>query len=487
MSPDILIIGAGIGGATAAIGLANSGANILIVERGDYLTLDADARSTSAIFADNKFRTAELWHDETGAAFNPGNFYCVGGNSKVYGAALLRFRAEDFAEREHPGGVSPAWPFDYEALEKWYCRAEQLFQVRGDDVNADPSEPPHSLPYPHAAVADEPAIATMRARLQAQGLHPSSLPLGVDLDAWLQGGQTPWDGFPNTGGKMDAESCALAKALRHANVQLQTNTKALRLRATADGKRINQVEVQRGGEVQTIAPGTVILAAGAVNSAAILLRSDGVANRGDQVGRCFMNHNCTAMLAVDPRRRNDSVYQKTLAVHDFYLRGDDGGLALGAAQLLGKIDGVILKANLPRVPLSALDFIARHSVDWYLISEDLPDADSRVRVDGARIILQWKRTNLAAHARLTSVFRRVLKRCGYPIVLAKPFDRRTPSHQCGTARMGDDPATSVVDANCKVWDCANLYIADASVLPTSAAVNPALTVAALALRLLTPP
>ena len=499
-SPDIVIIGSGMGGATVAAGLAPTVASILILERGERLAPGNGERSTRAIFVENRFRTKELWRDGNGQPFNPGNFYYVGGNSKLYGAALFRFRREDFEAREHPGGVSPAWPFSYEELEPWYGRAEALYQVRGC-AGGDPTEPPRSAPYPHPPVPDEPAIAAVRERLKRQGLYPFSLPLGVDLERWLEGGRTSWDGHPDTrSGKMDAETCGLVAALGHDNVRLETGARVERLEATPDGRCISAVHVRKSGRTEKLTPGIVVLCAGAVNSAAILLRSTGdartvvsahtadgprppgLANRSDQVGRHFMNHNCSAMLAIDPRRRNDSVYQKTLGLNDFYLSDGDGGPPLGNVQLLGKVDGTILKANVPWAPKAVLDRVARRSVDWYLMSEDLPDPESRVRVDGQGIVLDWTRSNMEAHRRLAAVMRGVLKGCGYPVVLAKPFDRRTPSHQCGTVRIGDDPARSALDPHCKAWDHDNLYVVDASCLPTSAAVNPALTVAALALR-----
>ena len=551
-SPDIVIVGSGMGGATVAAGLAATGASILILERGERLQPGNGERSTKAIFVENRFRTRELWRDGNGRSFNPGNFYCVGGNSKLYGAALFRFRREDFEAHEHPGGVSPAWPFPYEELEPWYGRVEALYRVRGRPGD-DPTEPPRSTPYPHPPVPDEPAITRVRERLKRHGLHPFSIPLGVDVERWLQGGRTPWDGHPDTrSGKMDAETCGLAAALEYANVRLETGARVERLEATPDGRRIAAVHMRKGGRPEKLTPGLVVLCAGAVNSAAILLRSTGgactvgsghtvdsaatvgsastagsapvtggactvggiptaggvpiatsarrstaeparaestggirppgLANRSDQVGRCFMNHNCSAMLAIDLRRRNDAVYQKTLGLNDFYLSDGDGGPPLGNVQLLGKIDGTILKANVPWAPKLLLDWAARRSVDWYLMSEDLPDPESRVRIDGRDVVLDWTRTNMEAHRRLAATMRRVLKACGYPIVLAKPFDRRTPSHQCGTIRIGDDPARSALDPHCKAWDHDNLYVADASCLPTSAAVNPALTVAALALR-----
>ncbi len=488
VSPDILIVGSGMGGATLAAGLAGSGARVVLLERGERLVDGPEARDARAIFVQGRFRPAETWWDGRGRPFSPGNHACVGGNSKFYGAVLIRFRREDFAARSFADGDRPAWPFAYEELEPWHGRAETLFEVRGA-AGLDPTEPPRSTPYPHPPVPDEPSIAWARERLRAQGLRPFPLPLAVDLGRWLARAPTPWDAYPDTtGAKKDAESAALARALACPDVELRTGTTALRLLPAPDGRRIEGVEVERGGERSILRAGTVVLSCGAVRSAALLLASActvcpaGVANRSGVVGRHFMNHNCTALLAVHPRRRNDAVYQKTLGLNDFYLDDGRGGGPLGNIQLLGKITAPVLEPHLPRVPRAALGWLARHSWDWYLMSEDLPDPESRVRLDGGRIVLDWKRSNATAHARLVARARELFRAAGWPILLTRPFDRRTPSHQCGTVRMGEDPATSALDPWCRAHDHPNLYVVDASFLPSSAAVNPALTIAAQALR-----
>ena len=487
MSPDIVIIGSGIGGATIASGLAGSGASVLILERGEKLPATAHARDSRSIFVDGHYRPKEMWREAGGQPFNPGNYYNVGGNSKFYGAVLIRYRREDFAAMEHFGGISPAWPFGYEELEPWYSKAEQLFRVRGR-LGEDPTEPFHSVPYAFPPVPDEPAIARARAELKGISLNPASLPLGVDIDAWLRDGKTPWDAFPNTGiGKIDAETGPLPVALADNNICLETGAAVDHLELTPGGKTVAAVHYHRNGEAKRVTPKLVVLSAGAINSAVILLRSPApggksIANRSDQVGRNFMNHNSAAMLAIDPRRRNDSVYQKTLMLNDYYLSDGKGGKPLGNVQLLGKIDGTMLKANVRLAPKFALDFMASHAVDWYLMCEDLPDPESRVMVDGNDIVLQWRRSNMQALDRLTQVMREHFRACGYPIVLSRPFDKRTPSHQCGTVRMGSDPATSPLDTFCRAWDHGNLFVVDGGFLPTSAAVNPALTIAAQALR-----
>ncbi|MGL4309412.1 MAG: FAD-dependent oxidoreductase [Paracoccaceae bacterium] len=482
-TPDVIIIGSGIGGATMAAALAPTGKQVLILERGDHLMPSVHDRSDKAIFGEGHYRPKEEWLDGAGAPFNPGNYYYVGGNSKFYGAVLIRYRREDFSPLAHMGGTTPGWPITYDELEPCYSAAEALYSVRGQ-LGEDPTEPPHSAPYPHPPVPDEPPIAALRQRLAKVGLHPASLPLGVDLPQWLARAKTPWDAFPDTtGGKMDAETSALKAALAHPNVRLRTKALVTRLHAGPDG-RITGAELA-GGEVLT-AP-IVVLAAGAVQTAALLLASanadhpQGLANRSDQVGRNFMNHNSSAVLALHPFWRNDAVYQKTLMANDYYLTGGPKGEPLGNIQLLGKISGTILAAT-TALPRFIANWIARHSVDLYAMSEDLPNPESRVTLKNGQIVLDWKRSNWDAHAALVAKLKAKLRAAGYPIVLSRAFDRRTPSHQCGTARMGADPANSVVDTFCRSHDHSNLFITDASVLPTSAAVNPALTVAALALR-----
>ncbi|MCQ0969390.1 GMC family oxidoreductase (plasmid) [Paracoccus sp. TK19116] len=479
MKPDVLIIGSGMGGATVAAALADTGRPILIVERGEQLPDSDHARDPQAIFGAGHFRSPEEWLDGEGKPFNARMFYYVGGSTKFYGAVLLRYRAEDFRPMRHLGGKTPGWPVTYDEYEPWYTRAEALFQVRGA-AGEDPTEPPRSAPYPYPPVPDEAEIADVRRRLRGIGLHPSSLPLGVDIARWLERGQHPWDGFPDTrSGKMDAETILLTRALERSNVELATRTRVRRLVADQDGNVTGAV-VERNGKAELIEAGTVVLAAGAVNSAAILLAS-GLANSSDQVGRNFMNHNCSAVLAVHPWRHNRSIYQKTLMVNDFYLRGGPDDMPLGNIQLLGRVSRPILKIT-SGLPGWLAGPIADRAVDFYAMSEDLPSPDSRVTLKGEQIVLNWPRSNWETHLALVAKLKSVLRKAGFPIVLSKPFDRATPSHQCGTARMGNDPRTSVVDPWGRSHDHPNLWVADASVLPTSAAVNPALTVAAHALR-----
>ncbi len=487
VTPDIVIIGSGMGGSTVAAGLAASGAQILILEAGDHIADLPVNRDQRAIFQSGYFRPKETWYEADGKGFNPGNYYNVGGNSKFYGAVLSRYRKEDFEVVKHREGVSPAWPFPYEVLEPWYSRAERMYNVRGT-LGEDPTEPHHSLGYEYPPVPDEAPIADVRARLKSKGLHPSSLPLGIDIDTWLAKAKTPWDAHPNSkDGKLDAETAALAIAMKHPNVVLQTNSRVVRLE-TGEGGKIEKVVYVRNGQTLSVTPKIVILSAGAVQSSVLLLRSasdryrNGLANSSDQVGRNFMNHNASAVIGVSPTFRNTSVYQKTFAFNDFYLSDGEGGFPLGNVQLLGRVSAKILKGSLPSVPEWLLNLVTGHAIDFYAMSEDIPNPESRVMIDGDRVILHWQRTNWDAHLALVAKLKQILKSIGFPIVLARAFDKRTPSHQCGTIRIGNDPAAAPLDPYCRSYDHNNLFVVDASFLPTSAAVNPALTVASQALR-----
>ena len=485
MQPDVIIIGSGMGGATLAAALAPTGRKVLILERGERLKDSPEARDPSAIFRRGHFKPNETWRDISGAPLHPGNYAYVGGNTKFYGAVLLRYRAEDFAPLRHIDGTTPGWPITYETLEPFYSRAETLYRVRGD-VAGDPTEPPHSVPYPFPPVPDEPDIVTLRQAFQTQGLHVSALPLGIDIGAWLKRAPTGWDAFPDTtGAKSDAESCGLAEALKHPNVTLMTGAKVTRI--LSQKRRVTGVELERSDGVQHLTAPIVVLSAGAILSSALLFASanddhpTGLANRSDQVGRNFMNHNLTGMVAYNPFRRNRTVYEKTIQINDFYLTGGPNGEPLGNIQMLGRITGPIL-AGESGLPLWLSRLIADHSIHIMAMSEDLPDPNSRVLWKNGEVVLDWKKTNTRAHDLLVGRLKQAMRKAGWPITLARGFPKSKPSHQCGTNRMGADPATSVVDVNLKAHDLDNLYICDASVLPTSAGVNPSLTIAALALR-----
>ena len=486
---DVVIIGSGVGGGSVALQLAGSGARVLVLERGPVLPREAQNWDVEAVFCERRYQTTETWYAD-GRPFRPGMFYFVGGHTKFYGSAMFRFRERDFDALVHAEGISPAWPIRYADLEPWYGEAERLFGVRGQG-GIDPTDPPRSTPYAHAPVPHEPVLAAIEQRLRGQGLKPFPMPCAVDFGP---GGRCQrcanCDAIPcQIGAKGDAEVCLIRPALAKHNVELRAGVRVERLITDERGQRIVAAEVVEGGVRRRITAGLFVLSAGAINSAALLLRSAtarhprGLANSSDVVGRHYMTHNTTALLALHPFKRNPTRFPKTLAVHDFYFGESAHDTPLGSLQLLGKIREPMLRGALPSVPKFLRSALAERSVDWYAQSEDLPHPDSRVTVrpDGA-IDLHWQRTNLVAHRRWVARCKQILRATGYPIVLASGFGTEVVSHQCGTVRFGSDPANSALDPLCKAWDHANLYVVDTGFFPSSAAVNPALTLAAQALR-----
>lgn len=485
MQFDVVIIGSGMGGSAVAYALRHSGASVLVLERGDYLPAEADNWDVSGV---QRYRAAEQWRDCEGRPIEPRIYYNVGGNSKVYGAAMLRYREEDFSGVEHEAGRTVPWPISYADLRPHYAKAEALLGVRGQ-AGEDPTEPPRA-PFPHPVMPHEPVIEELAAGLRAQGLHPFHLPVAVDFG--VDGDCircATCDGFPcQVGAKNDAETRLLRPALAAGSVQLWTGARVERLTATPNGRRVAAAEVNHRGERKIVTGGTFVLSAGAINSAALLLKSksdrfpNGLANSSGQVGRNYMAHNNSVIMAVDPRRKNPTRFQKTLALNDFYRGGSASGKPLGHIQMRGKILPEML-ARKTDPELRRNSHLAEHSVDLWLMSEDLPDPENRVRVDGqGRVHLIWRPNNQAPHRELVERTTDIMRVAGYTKFFVERRGVETISHQCGTVRFGRDPATAVLDEYCRSFDLPNLFVVDTGFYPSSAAVNPALTLAAQALR-----
>lgn len=498
---DIVIIGTGAGGGTMAAALAGTGARILVAERGTPVPQEPENWNPRAVWNDLRYRTREQWLDHEGRPFTPTMHYNVGGNTKFWGAVLYRLRREDFGELDLADGVSPAWPIDYETLAPYYDRAEQLYHVHGDAAG-DPTEPPRGV-FPHPPVPHAPAMARLSDRLRAFGLHPTPLPLGL-IDPGLPGGCLlcrTCNSFPcRIHRKSDAEVCGVNRALEHANVTIWHSALARRLVTCGSGRRIEHVEFERDGAIVSVRAPLVIVSCGAVNSAALLLRSaggrhpDGLANSSGLVGRHYMAHLATMLQGVS-WRRNDDEFQKTLAINDFYLKGPDTPYPLGQIQSQGRTDAAMAKGvgdtwrykalEMRHIPLWAYRAWVSRANDWLAMSEDLPQPDNRVRLtpEGG-IQLIYRPTNVAAHERLVDELRRLLGRLGYwsPRVFAHSAGVRNTTHQCGTLRFGTDSRTSVLDPFCRAHDVDNLFVVDGSFFPSSGAVNPGLTIVAQALR-----
>ena len=482
LSASVVVVGSGMGGSTAALALARRGADVLVLERGERLPREPANASPRAVFVERRYKPAETWVDGRGKAFAPGVHYVVGGNTKVYGASLPRLRESDFTAVEHLEGTSPAWPFSYADLEPYYAEAERIYRVHGT-AGEDPTEPWRSGPFPWPAMPHDPYVAAMAERLRAVGVHPSANAMGVDR---REGGACivcrTCDGFPCPyGAKSDAETCALDPALATGHVRLATGVRVRRVVLDGTGRRVDHLVAEGPDGEVTVTGGAFVLAAGAVNSAALLLASD-VGNSSGLVGRRFMMHNNAHVAAVDLDRPNEAVFTKTLSVNDWYHDGGDG-YPLGALQLIGKVQGVMMKSWATRVPLAVLDRLAHRSVEWLVMTEDLPSPENRVLVDAdGRIRTVRTAIGRTTHRQLHRRAKGLLHAAGYDAVFTQWFDISMNSHQCGTVVAGTDPATSVLDPWCRSHDVPNLWVVDGGFFPSSAAMNPALTIAAQALR-----
>jgi choline dehydrogenase-like flavoprotein len=505
---DVIVIGSGPGGASLAQRLAPTGKRILLLERGDYLPRSRANWDSQTVFVEGAYQANETWYGRDGREFHPGLHYYVGGNSKVYGAALLRMRERDFNEIRHKDGISPAWPLKYNVFEPYYAEAEKLFHVHGQR-GEDPTEPAASGPFPYPPVSHEPRIQALNDSLRAAGLHPFHLPLGILLDE-KNGKPTPtsicircdaFDGFPCLlNGKADAQVMCVDPALKaHPNLTLLTGAYVSKLETDATGRSVRDVIVSRQGEQERYSADIVVVACGALSSALLLLRSandkhpNGLANRSDQVGRNYMRHNQSILMAL-MRQPNETIFQKTLALADYYFKSEDWDYPLGLIQMCAashgaQIRGEVLPEWLEWLPKIPFEEMARHSMDFWLTSEDLPRSENRIYYDGEKVVLDNTEGNMEAHHRLRKKIEEILNRAGaHPILidrslyLGKDIPIGGTAHQAGTARFGLDSNTSVLDVNCKAHDLDNLYVTDASFFPSIGAVNPTLTIIANALR-----
>jgi choline dehydrogenase-like flavoprotein len=487
---DIIIIGSGAGGGTMARALSDTGARVLVAERGQVVPQEADNWNPEAVWKHLRYRATERWLDGGGDEFLPYTHYSVGGNTKFWGSVLYRLRRADFDALEHLDGVSPAWPIDYDTLEPYYDQAEQMYHVHGQH-GVDPTEPARG-PFPYPPIPHAPGMARIVDALERQGLHPSHLPLGL-IRPGEPGGCvlcSTCNSFPcRIHAKSDAEVCGIEPALLRGTVEMWTNAQARRLVADPSGRTVEAVEIERNGDIVTVGASLVVVSCGAINSAALLLRSrndkhpDGLANSSGLVGRRYMAHLATMMQGFNPLATNDTVFQKTAAINDFYFRGPSSNYPLGHVQSQGRTHGVMAQTVVPWIPVWAYDAWVARGVDWLAMSEDLPRDENRVTIgtDG-RIQLHYQPNNLAAHEQLVREMSRLLHRLGFWKVMTHSHKSKNTTHQCGTLCFGTDSRRSVLDPWCRTHDVSNLFVVDASFFPSSAAVNPGLTIVAQALR-----
>ncbi|MGF1493815.1 MAG: FAD-dependent oxidoreductase [Microcoleaceae cyanobacterium] len=506
---DIIIIGTGAGGGTVAHELAPTGKKILILEKGEFLPREKENWDPAEVFQDQRYYTKEQWCDRDGKTLNPQTCYWVGGNTKVYGAALLPMRERDFDEVEHKGGISPAWPLKYQDFAPYYARAEQLFSVHGQK-GQDPTEPQREA-YPYPPVSHEPEMQAIADNLEKLGYTPFNLPVGLrlnEIDKTLSDciRCDTCDGFPClVGGKADAEVECIRPARQHKSVTLMTGTEVLKLQTNASGNEITGVEIQVKGETETqvLSADIVVVACGAINSAALLLRSandahpNGLSNRSNQLGRNFMKHLSTTIVSLNDQP-NDAVYQKTIGLNDFYWGEENFPYPMGMVQNTGNVKAGMIPAEAPPLlapivklsPERALEITARYSTGWWLQTEDLPEPNNRVRWTGDQVCLDYTMNNLEARDRLVHRWTEILKALDRTTKHVIPFGIYPRSyiplsavgHQCGTCRFGENPETSVLDLNCRTHEIDNLYVIDSSFFPSISGVNPTLTIIANAIR-----
>jgi choline dehydrogenase-like flavoprotein len=424
---DVIIVGSGAGGGTLSRCLAPSGKNILVLERGDWLKREADNWDAAAVFEDNRYVSPDTWYDRNGRPFQPQVHYFVGGATKLFGAALYRLRERDFAELRHYDGISPAWPISYEELEPYYARAEDMYHVHGLRGH-DPTEPPASGPYPHPPVSDEPRISQLRDALTAAGYHPFPAPCAIMLNEANMAYSTcircqTCDGFPClVHAKSDAEIVAVRPALEFPNVTLMRNTKAVKLETNSAGTAVTKVIAEFEGKRDVFPGDVVVISCGALNTAKLLLMSandrhpNGLANGSGQVGRNYMFHNSQAVLAIS-LEPNPTIFQKTLALNDFYFGMEGFEYPIGNIQMLGKSLGAMYRGEKPLetalLPMGLLDKLADHAVDFWLTTEDLPDPENRVTVDrSGKVTLSYTPNNQVPTRKLYDQLKSMLSHLG---------------------------------------------------------------------------
>jgi choline dehydrogenase-like flavoprotein len=483
---DLIIVGTGAGGGTLARKLAPTGKKILVLEQGKFLDKESSELVDTEVFKKEQYHAPEQWIDRDGEPFSPQTSYAVGGNTKVWSGVLMRMRDRDFEEVQHQDGISPAWSLKYQDFEPYYTEAEQLYQAHGK-LGDDPTEPAHSQDYVFPAVAHDSYIEQVSQGLRSQGLHPSYLPIGL-------GDQ----------GRTDSEDSGITPALKRETVTFKDSAQVVCLHTNLSGTEIRAVQAKINGQAYLFFSNIVVLACGAINSAALLLRSqnekhpNGLANGSGLVGRNLMKQQLSVVVQW-MTAANSGLFQRTLGVNDFYWGEEGYPYPMGHVQNSGGILQDVIFSEAPPIfsaiarnlPEFGLRQLATHSIGWWLQTEDLPHPDNRVELSRDRVRLRYAPSNTEAHDRLVYRWIDVLK--SLEAMQPNMFNRlgshprsempiQVVAHQCGTCRFGDDPKTSVLDLNCRSHEIDNLYVVDSSFFPSSASVSPGLTVVANALR-----
>jgi choline dehydrogenase-like flavoprotein len=468
---DAVVIGTGLGGSSFAYGLSRRGFSVVVVDEGK--PIQPDPHDLSPIHV---------------ARFGEKPY--IGGLSKFYGAAMYRLREMDFRPVQMEAGISPGWPISYSELEPYYADAERLYKVHGSSEN-DPTEPPRSTPWPHGPIPHQGPVSELVSRLTQRANVPVSyIPRALDYDP--AGGGTcvlcrHCDAyFCPRDAKVDAEIGALRPAVGTGLVDVLHDTMCLRVLTTPDGKRAAGIRVRRGGDEFTIQARIVAISAGVMGTPVMLWRSrsdkhpQGLANGSGTLGRNFAAHTQGWLFAIKPGVQRVPFHQKTFAIHAFYNDAPDWPYPTGAIQSAGYIEPLGISRRYR--PFAAM--MMHNSFHAFLMTEGIPGQETGFDLtDTGATLRNPPRQNVKTFATLRRHAKRLFRAAGYPVYATGVFEKGW--HGVGTARMGDDPASSVIDPSCKAHDVDGLYVVDASALPSPGAVNTGLTIAANALRVAT--
>jgi choline dehydrogenase-like flavoprotein len=467
---DAIVIGSGLSGSTLTYRLSQHGLKVLIVDRGEFLRQPLSSPNDVIGLHMKTFGS---------------NRSFVGGVTKFYGAAMYRFREADFQAVQHEAGESPAWPISYRQLEPYYCEAERLFHVHGAS-DGDPTEPVRSESYPYPPLPHAPLVARMIDRLTDSGTQVSPIPRAVDYGP---GGKcvlcSTCDAYYcRLDAKMDAEIAALRPAMKGGNVDVLTGTECTRILTDDSGIRATGVRVLQDGREWSIFAEKIAICAGLGPSAQLLIQSSspthprGLGNSTGCVGRYYGGHITGMVFPLLSARKLPAMHSKTFAISTYYHGASDWPYPLGMIQAAGQIP-FWEAVSWWQKPAARL--IGERSLYCFFMNEAIPTAETGFEYDrhGQVVRVKPPLLNVRTVRKLRHVATEVFKRAGYAVV---GVDRRALWHTVGTVRFGLDPESSVLDANCKVHDLDNLYVVDASVLPSAGAVNTGLTIAALALR-----
>ena len=490
---DVIVVGSGFGGSMAAHGLVQAGLDVLMLELGPWIDRGPSQRAWSV-----------CWNDRAGYSQDPGyrvegesrkqigSFHCVGGASLFYGGVALRMRERDFAGYD---GVAPglSWPFAYRELAPHYDEAERLLGIIGDD-GSDPTAPPRGRPVPKPLMDLSPTSRALEAAALRLGMHPFRIPLAIDRGPDPCEGCCACDGFVCER-KNDLATAVLPR-LQQAGLHVRPDTVVRRL--FAEGARVVAVDAvdRNSGERLRFEADRFVLAAGALATPQLLLAS-GLNHRspaGETIGRYLMRHCNGIVLGAGPPSIGDpDDFRKEIGIHDFYF-GDPGDSRaperLGVIQQLRATRIALALAPLPASVREALNPVASRLLGFIVMAEDQPRASNRVELEPlktdrfgrprARVHHRHTERDRAARRALAKRAREVLIEAHAAFTVTLPVT--TFSHAMGTVRMGENPSRFPVAPDGRFRGVENLWITDASVFPTSAAVNPSLTIAANALR-----